>query len=712
MIETIWGSIHKPVATQQLADFFASNPDMTGTLYVGYPIISTPEGPFPIDALLLSPDWGLVAFHIVEGKEPCDFVAIQDEIYNNLSAKLRQHKALLQKRELMAKISVVTFAPAIPNIAAFDNADYPVRSQDNLAAYLHEVNWDTKEFYPSLVAAIQSISTIRKGKKQRDIQNDNSRGAKLKKLEDSIANLDNFQGAAVIETVEGVQRIRGLAGSGKTIVLALKVAYLHAQNPDWTIAVTFNTRSLKGQFERFINTFVIEQGVEPNWDKLQIIHAWGAPGDKSREGLYYNFCKSHGVTYYDFGAAKKFGAGREFEGACENALLEASKAEFKQSYDVIVVDEAQDFSAHFLRLCYELLKAPKRLVYAYDELQNLNGRSLPPPEEIFGNNADGSARVTFSAPVPGKPRQDIILEKCYRNSRPVLATAHALGFGIYRKPDGLIQIFENNELWKDIGYKVIEGSLEDGSPVCLARTPDTSPEFLENHSPIEDLIQFKCFNSWSEQDEWIVNSIIENIRTDELHPEDIIVINPDPLTTRNAVAEIRSKLLARGVNSNIAGVSTSPDVFFMSDVVTFTGIFRAKGNEAAMVYVMNAHDCYSGWGSTAALVRNRLFTAMTRSKSWVRVTGVGANMNRLAQEFQEVRNHDFQLTFNYPTAEEKAKLIIVNRDMSIEEKKRVQRRRINLEEIVESLESGETVIEDYSKSVIAKLKRHLAKVSK
>ena len=43
------------------------------------------------------------------------------------------------------------------------------------------------------------------------------------------------------------------AGSGKTIVLALKVAYLHAHHPDWTIAVTFNTRSLKGQFERLIN---------------------------------------------------------------------------------------------------------------------------------------------------------------------------------------------------------------------------------------------------------------------------------------------------------------------------------------------------------------------------------------------------------------------------------------------------------------------------
>ena len=60
---------------------------------------------------------------------------------------------------------------------------------------------------------------------------EDSQGAKLKQLENSIATLDNLQSKAVIETVDGVQRIRGLAGSGKTIVLALKAAYLHAQHP-------------------------------------------------------------------------------------------------------------------------------------------------------------------------------------------------------------------------------------------------------------------------------------------------------------------------------------------------------------------------------------------------------------------------------------------------------------------------------------------------
>lgn len=79
-----------------------------------------------------------------------------------------------------------------------------------------------------------------------------------------------------------------------------------------------------------------------------------------------------------------------------------------------------------------MLHQPKRLVYAYDELQNLRSQSLPSPEEIFGLDDEGKPIVRFKPFEEGQPQQDIILEKCYRNSRPALVTAHALGFGIYR----------------------------------------------------------------------------------------------------------------------------------------------------------------------------------------------------------------------------------------------------------------------------------------
>lgn len=708
MINTVWGSTDKPVSSKCLSELLSGELGIEGTLYIGYPIIGTPEGSFPIDALLVSPTKGLILFCLVEGKTLPNCADLQDEAYNRTQAKLLQHQTLIYKRKLRVEIHTVTFAPAVHQIGSPADDVHIICDQASLIPAIDKfINLDP-EIYPALVSVIQAISTLRRGRKKRALYDSNSRGTKIKALEDSIANLDGQQSAAVVETFDGVQRIRGLAGSGKTIVLALKVAYLHTLHPDWLIAVTFNTRSLKKQFETLITTFVFEQAnEEPDWDKIRILNAWGAPGGKERTGIYYEFCLDHGVEYYDFRSAGRFGADRQFEGACDSAL-QGVKA-FVPKYDAILVDEAQDFAPNFLLLCYEYLKDPKRLVYAYDELQNLGKKSLPPVEEIFGKNSDGIPRVTMHPPEPNKPKQDIILDICYRNSRPVLSTAHALGFGIYRDK-GIVQIFENKNLWLDIGYKAKAGDLDDGHPVSLRRTPISSPEFLEKHSAVDDLISFEVFDSPDAQSAWLVQAIQKNLSEDELLPDDIVVINPDPLTTRDAVKDVRSALMQKGINSNLAGVTTVADIFTEPGTVTFTGVFRAKGNEAAMVYVINAQDCFTAFlPRDVARIRNRLFTAITRSKAWVRVVGIGPPMAALKAEYEKARAADFELRFTYPTAEERAKITVVNRDMSKVEQDRVSKKQNSLLEIIESLETGESFVEDYPDEVITKLRALLDK---
>lgn len=707
MIETVWGSTEKPVSSNRLAEVLSAEGDLAGVLYIGYPIIGTPEGSFPIDALFISPLKGIVLIDLVEGKTLTDYARLQDDSYNKMLAKLLQHPALIRKRELQVKPKTLTFAPAITQLPNDD--EHPICNSENVVSAIKSLDNIDNQYFPTLVAVIQAISTLRRGRKKRELRQAESRGAKIKQLEDSIANLDSQQSAAVVETFEGVQRIRGLAGCGKTIVLALKVAYLHARHPDWLIAVTFNTRSLKKQFERLITTFVLEQAnEEPDWEKIRILNAWGAPGGVDRTGIYYEFCRDHGVEYLDFNAAKgRVGSDKAFEYACD-AALQGVKA-FVPSYDAILVDEAQDFAPSFLLLCYEYLKYPKRLVYAYDELQNLGHRSLPPVEDIFGKNPDGSPRVIITPPEAGKPKQDIILDRCYRNSRPVLSTAHALGFGIYRE-GGLVQIFENKNLWFDIGYEAHEGEIEDGQSVTLRRTPDSSPSFLESHSHVDDLIQFLAFETPQEQTSWLVSSIQKNIREEELLPEDVVVINPDPLTTKAAVGQARQALFQLGINSNLAGVTTIPDVFIEPGTITFTGIFRAKGNEAAMVYIINAQDCLpSLFSNQVALARNRLFTAITRSKAWVRVLGVGRDMLTLKAEFERAKAENFSLKFRYPTEEERKTMRTVNRDMSLVEIERNKKRRVNFKDIIDSLESGETVIEDYPDELVRKFHAYLSR---
>jgi len=350
-------------------------------------------------------------------------------------------------------------------------------------------------------------------------------------------------------------------------------------------------------------------------------------------------------------------------------------------------------------LCFAFLRAPHRLIYAYDELQSLTSSSMLPPEELFGKKPDGTPLVTFGSSDPSEPRQDVILEKCYRNSRPLLATAHALGFGIYRNT-GLVQMFEQDSLWTDVGYLLEKGDLRAGDTVTLARTSDSSPLFLEDHSPIDDLIKFVRFDNAKEQTDWLVNAIKDDIHNEELRPEDIVVINPDPLSTQSAVGSARTDLFSIGINSELAGVTTSRDVFSKSGCVTFTGIFRAKGNEAGMVYILNAQDCFNSFSkANLAVVRNRLFTAITRSKAWVRVLGIGSQMDKLIEEFEKLKQQNFKLVFSYPSDEEKRELRMVNKDISAAERTRQKRLAKNGVEFLSALTRGEIDPDLLDKSV-------------
>ncbi|MHB1629444.1 MAG: DEAD/DEAH box helicase [Bacilli bacterium] len=714
-VSIIRGTNNKPVASAALVDFFANQDGLDGQLLLGYPLINSPEGAYAVDAIWVSPQKGIVAFDLIEGHEPGTFDIRQDDTANKLEARLKTYRELTYKRELRIPIKSVSFAPGIHAVSNYNIEDYPLANIQNLGDVLDSFDWGGSDetVFEVALSAIESISTIRANRAKRSVTKENSRGAKLKGLEDSIATLDTMQGKAVLETVDGVQRIRGLAGSGKTIVLALKAAYLHAQHPDWRIAITFNTRSLKGQFRRLINNFCVEQtGEEPNWDMLRIVHAWGAPGGGDKEGIYHEFCRAHEVEYYDFRTARNlFSSGQEFSGVCEKALSQVREA--KPLYHAVLVDEAQDFPPAFLRLCYEALPEPKRLVYAYDELQSLSGSSLPSVQEIFGKKSDGAPRVQFDSEGDLGQRQDIILNKCYRNSRPVLVTAHALGFGIYRVPQkpgatGLVQMFDHPQLWEDVGYRRIRGELREGAEVWLRRTEDTSPIFLESHSTIDDLVEFVRFETYEQQAEWVARSIADNLKDDELRHDDIVVINPDPLTTRREVGPIRQRLLEMGIQSHTAGVDSTPDVFFNmeSDSITFTGIYRAKGNEAGMIYIINAQDCHSS-ARNLATIRNRLFTAITRSKAWVRVVGVGEGMRELIKEFESTKQANFELRFNYPTRSQRDQLQIVHRDISNEERKRLETHQRGLAQLLTDIDAGRLHVEDLDGELVKKLESRL-----
>ncbi|QLE01988.1 ATP-binding domain-containing protein [Galbibacter sp. BG1] len=702
MIEINKGITKKHVTSKILVDFFEQS-DFDGYLYIGYPILFTGDDSVTVDALWISEKYGIIIFDLIEKIEELDnFTSRQDIIFSKIESQLIAYPELKKgRREFLVNIEVISYAG---ELCETNLEEFLVSSTDDLNEFIQKRNvWKNNQLFTKVLSILQSVVSLKKVS-TREIKKENSRGAKVRDLETTIATLDRNQEKAVIEYFEGIQRIRGLAGSGKTIVLALKAAYFHTQNPDWDIAITFNTRSLKNQFRDLITRFCVEKKREtPNWKKIKIVNAWGSSKDKEDEkGIYYDYCITNQTEYLDFRRAKKSNPNNPFKYACGKAIKESKKS--KEKYDAILVDEAQDLSEEFLNICYRLLKSPsKRLIYAYDELQKLNeGESLPNPQEFL---------------IPKtKTFDDRILKVCYRNSRPLLVTAHSLGFGIYRESNNsnpnLVQFFDQPQLWKDVGYSIKKGEFKPHSNVILSRSEESSPRYLETHSNINDLLVFKSFEDKDKQAEYIANEIEKNLNEEELLHNDIIVINPMALTTKDEVSLIRSKLMKKEINSHISG-AVNANRFFEEDSITFTGINRAKGNEVPMVYIINSQDCYSGnLFNNRDLIkkRNILFTAITRSKAWVRVVGVGNKMDKLIEEYNKVKAKNFELDFIYPTKEEIEKMNIIHRDITKTEEDEIKNELESLfgiQEILKKIKRKEVYVEDYPDEVQELIKKLL-----
>jgi superfamily I DNA and RNA helicase len=669
-----------------LEDILCSLDKYTGKYFNGFPVINSIDGNIKLDGLLCSEQLGIIIFHFVEGRELTEQFADEvDSIHLRVASKLQELRILTKGRNLLIPIHSITFAPVARRDIDKELSDRLLlcREKNDIEEIFNGINWDSPELLTPAVSKLQSLSGLQKKKKRPYTTDKVTKGSVLKHLEDKLATLDDNQTRAVLENIDGVQRIRGLAGSGKTIVLARKVAHIHTQNPHWKIAITFNSRSLKEQFKRLIETFYSDanNGELPDFDNIKIIHAWGST---KSEGIYYNACKAHNVEYHDLNSSKAIKKTKEsnFQSVCRHFLENKSKDIFL--YDLILIDEAQDFSIEFLQLCYGLLNEPKRLIYAYDELQNLGDEAMPSPDEIWGNDENGNPIVKFN-----DESQDIILDVCYRNPGPILTAAHSLGFGLYREQ--MVQMFDHADLWREIGYEVIDGSLESGKNVSLARSDRSSPCLLTHFNTKNEIVDFLKFETMHDQARWIAAQIEDDLNNQELLPSDIIVIHPNALKLRSDVGILREILYDKGINSSIAGVTSSPDEFFSDNSITFTSIYRAKGNEAPVVYIMHAEHCDGVWELSKK--RNILFTAMTRSKAWLKVCGVGNGFNGLLSEFGRVRDNDFKLNFIYPTDEQRQKMKLVNRDMTKEERSRVKAAKANAQNLVALLD-GEVNVED------------------
>jgi hypothetical protein len=209
--------------------------------------------------------------------------------------------------------------------------------------------------------------------------------------EDIVRAMDLEQERLARSMGDGHRLLRGVAGSGKTIVLLCRVRYLLAQHPDWRILVVCYNRVLAGFLHRAIGDKRVEVSTFDAWARQRL--------------------KAAGVE-----VPEPPGRGQEWDDFWVETVPQVLSQAFDDgrvptaTYQAVLVDEGQDFADSWYRLLLRALDpAANRLFIALDSSQNIYRRRI--------------SWRSLGIQIAGRTR---VLKRNYRNTRPILSAAYAM----------------------------------------------------------------------------------------------------------------------------------------------------------------------------------------------------------------------------------------------------------------------------------------------
>lgn len=648
-------------------------------LYYNFPLYrgELPDDLIQAQFLLASPIYGVIYFKCLDSERTLssEEEVYLDDLYVSIINRLNKRSELRKdRRNLKFNVELLIIGNRDENINEREYVSLP-----NLKSAIEKNASEllTEDEFNILLSCIDGTSRLI-SKKERSIslnQEVKTKADILNVIQNKEAAFDLEQKRVALVTIDGPQRIRGLAGSGKTIVLTMKAALYHLAHPEEEVLYTYYTKSLYGLIKNLIERFYrdFSDNREPNWKKIHILHGWGGVELK---GVYSTACTDNGIEPINYNIARRFSL-NPFEYICKK-LVEDNKINSK--YDLVLIDEGQDFPNYFYRLCY-LLSKDKRIVWAYDDFQNIFDVNLQDEKETFGKDKNGTYYVDFSK--SKHPLQDIVLHTCYRNPRIALIAAFSLGLGIYNTK--VLQRLEDNNHWESLGFKVESGDSSDNSKMVISRPIEHTPNIMNQKLGMITL-SIKSFKDISGECLYVANKIVDDIQNEKLRPDDICVICLDNRNINNYYSILSKMLISKGIRTfSLVDAPNSNTHFVHENYVTLATINKAKGNEAGMVYIMGGDTIFLNPDNV--LLRNKLFTAITRTKGWAMLTG-GDKIKICLDELNKLKDNQYKLVFTQPSKSTTKTIIqgsIIEQNLLMDVQSKVDElinRGLNIEDII------------------------------
>ena len=210
----------------------------------------------------------------------------------------------------------------------------------------------------------------------------------------AIAVLDRRQERLAMSLGPGYRIIRGVAGSGKTLVLTYRARYFAEYFPSTRILLLCFNRPLFAALAQEVAGFT----------NIQV---------KTVDALAYQLAGgSAGGSHPNLADQEKWRQRRIHARKAAESLSDSDK------YDLVLVDEAQDLEPSHLDLAHAMLKSNKdHFIMAMDSAQNIYRR-----------------RMTWNPPGMTARGRSTILRRNYRNTREILEPAVDILVGPDRTP--------------------------------------------------------------------------------------------------------------------------------------------------------------------------------------------------------------------------------------------------------------------------------------
>jgi superfamily I DNA and RNA helicase len=290
----------------------------------------------------------------------------------------------------------------------------------------------------------------------------------------------------------------------------------------------------------------------------------------------------------------------------------------------------------------------KRLIWAYDEAQNLHGLNIATAKELFGEEYTKLVQGLHR----GGIQKSIIMKRCYRTPHPILTAAHAIGMGLLRS-EGMLSGYTRKNDWENIGYQVT-GNFNNGQKITLHRPSENSPNPMPEISDVP-VLQFNVFESREAELNALAKNLENNLENDGLKPSRnilVVVLGSNRDEAVKLQKEVAEFLIAKGIPIYIPTArnlndldpnKNNRDSFWQEGGVTISLIHRAKGNEAEMVYVVGFDRIAEN--ESKIKLRNAIFVALTRARGWAVLSGIGEYP--MYDEMRQVIASGDSFTFTY-----------------------------------------------------------------